>query len=64
MNKLPNVINFMILTLVTLLIWLAFTVVRSFTSEADAVVPVEIVLPINPNLDTQTLDQMESKFYE
>lgn len=64
MNKLPNVINFMILTLVTLLIWLAFTVIRSFTSEADAVVPVEIVLPLNPNLDTQTLDQMESKFYE
>ncbi len=54
----------MILTLVTLLIWLAFTVIRSFTSEADAVVPVEIVLPLNPNLDTQTLDQMESKFYE
>jgi hypothetical protein len=61
MNKLPNVINLMILTLVTLLIWLSFTVIRSFTAEPAAIVPVEIVLPINPNLDSQTLDQMETK---
>lgn len=61
MNKLPNVINLMILTLVTLLIWLTFTVIRSFTAEPAAVVPVEIVLPINPNLDSQTLDQIETR---
>lgn len=64
MNKLPNVINLMILTLVTLLIWLSFTVIRSFTKEPAAVVPTEIVLPINPKLDTQTIDQMESRIYE
>lgn len=53
----------MILTLVTLLIWLSFTIFRSFTREAAPVVPVEIVLPVNPKLDTNTIKQMEQRLY-
>lgn len=63
MNKLPNVVNLMILTLVTILIWLVFNIYRSFTRQAPPAVPVEIVLPINPRLDTTTIDQMEQRLY-
>lgn len=63
MNKLPNVINLMILTLVTILIWLSFTVYRSFTREATPVVPVEVVLPVNPQLDLEVIKMMEQKLY-
>lgn len=63
MNKLPNVIALMILTLVTLLIWLTFTIFRSFTREAAPVVPVEIVLPVNPKLDSSTVNQMQQRLY-
>ncbi len=61
MNKLPNVVALMILTLVTLLIWLSFTVFRSFTMEAPPVVPPEVVLPVNPNLDTRVIDEMQQR---
>lgn len=61
MNKLPNVVALMILTLVTLLIWLSFTVIRSFTAEAPPVVPPEVVLPVNPKLDTTVIDQMQQR---
>ena len=63
MNKLPNVIALMVLTLVTLLIWLTFNVYRSFTKDTPPAVPEEIILPLNPKLDTVVIDEMETRQY-
>lgn len=63
MNKLPNVIALMILTLVTLLIWLTFNVYRTFTSETPPAVPEEVILPIDPRLDTTVINEMETRLY-
>lgn len=63
MNKLPNVVALLILTLVTLLIWLTFNVYRSFSSEAPPAVPQEVVEPINPRFDTEVINQMETRLY-
>ncbi len=63
MNKLPNLIVLMILTLITLLIWLTLNIYRNFTKETPPAVPIEIVLPVSPYLDTETIDQMEKRIY-
>lgn len=62
-NKLPNIVILLILTLITTLFWISFNVYRVFTTKPDAVVPQEISLPIDPKLDTNTLDMIKSKSY-
>ncbi|HLD92328.1 MAG TPA: hypothetical protein VI795_02930 [Patescibacteria group bacterium] len=57
-KKLPSIIILLILTAITVVFWVSFTIYRVFTKEEPVVVPNEITAPINSNLDMDTLDEI------
>jgi len=57
-KKLPSIIILLILTAITVVFWVSFTIYRVFTKEEPVVVPTEITAPINSNLDMDTLDEI------
>lgn len=63
-NKLPSLVVLLILTLITVVFWIMFSVYRTYTNkEVSTNVPREILLPISPNLDESTIDIMQTKIY-
>ncbi|MFZ3301712.1 MAG: hypothetical protein WA152_03305 [Microgenomates group bacterium] len=60
-KKLPSIVALMILTLITAIFWMMFSVYRSFTKPAPVTVPEEVVNQINPRLDTETIELMSTK---
>jgi len=62
-QKKPNLVILGILTLITVLFWIGFSVYRSLTSEAPVKVPSEILEPISPTLDTETLSKVGNKLF-
>lgn len=62
-EKTPNIIPFFVLTTTTLMFWTFFDIYRNFKKETPAVVPPEIIAPINPKLDVATLDELDQRFY-
>jgi hypothetical protein len=60
-KKLPNLIILFILTLITILFWISFSIYQVFTSNTSPVVPTEIILQIDPKLDIETIKTMRSK---
>jgi len=62
-KKLPPFIKILILTLITALLWVFFTIYRSFTAEPPVPVSSEIILPLNPKLDQKTIEEIKGKKY-
>lgn len=62
-NNLPNIIVLFILTLITILFWISFSIYRVFTTKPEPQVETKIINPISGNLDSQTLDQIEERIY-
>lgn len=62
-TKLPNLIAILILTLITVVMWVAFSVYRAVTSTPTATVPVEVTEPISPILDEEAMTQIESRLF-
>jgi len=62
-NKLPSLISILILTLITSVMWVSFNVYRALTTEAPAEVSPEILKALTPNLDTQTVGQIQSRLF-
>lgn len=62
-QKKPNLVVLGILTLITILLWVGFNAYRSFTSEVPVKVPSEILEPISPTLDTETLRKVGNKLF-
>ncbi|MEK7168750.1 MAG: hypothetical protein AAB778_01945 [Patescibacteria group bacterium] len=60
-KKLPSVVSLMILTLITSIFWMMFTIYRSFTKPTPTVVPDEVINQIVPKLDTETIEMMKTK---
>ena len=58
-KKLPTVVSLTILTLITAVFWMMFTIYKSFTKNIVAPVPEEIITPITPRLDFQTIEQIK-----
>lgn len=61
--KKPNTVILGILTLITVLFWIGLSAYRSFTSEVPVKVPGEILEPISPLLDTETLAKVSNKLF-
>lgn len=59
----PNTVTVIILTTITVVFWVFFSVYRILTTTATPPVTDEILAPIDPNLDTTTLDSLETKIY-
>lgn len=62
-NKLPSLVVVLILTLITAVMWISLNIYRSLTSKPAPAVPPEISEPLTPTLDTQTLNQINSRLY-
>lgn len=60
-NKLPSIVIIMILTLITVVFWLMFTIYRAFSTETEIDVSTKVLSPINPNLDKSTLQKMQER---
>lgn len=61
--KAPKLVHIAILTTITVLAWVFFETYRALTSQPDVNVPEEILEPLNPNLDTATLDKINQRVY-
>ncbi|MFH1863881.1 MAG: hypothetical protein ABIJ85_03175 [bacterium] len=62
-NKLPSIVTTAVLTSITIVTWIVFSVLRIFTSKPDSPVPPNILKPINGNLETNSLDTLEGKIF-
>lgn len=62
-KKLPSLIILIVLTSITILFWISFSIYQVFTKEASPIVPEEVILQIDPKLDTNTLNIMKSRIY-
>lgn len=59
--KAPNLVVIAILSVITIVFWIGFSVFRAFTKEPDPKVPAEILAPLNPTLDLEALNRLERR---
>ena len=62
-NKLPSLVAILILTLITSVMWISFSVYRALTTETPLKISKTILEPLNPSLDEETIGQIESKIF-
>lgn len=62
-KKLPNLVVLSILTLITSLFWIGFNIYQALTREPSPIVPPDVILQIDPKLDTDTITLMKNKSY-
>jgi len=62
-KKTPSLISTLILTTITLVSWVFFSIYRAFVKPQPVVVPPEILEPIDPELDTDSLNKLKERFY-
>ena len=60
-KKLPSLVILMILSLITVLFWVSFSVYRVFTNKPAPIVPEEIIRDLNPTLDSSLIKEMEQR---
>ncbi len=61
--KIPSIVAVMILTVITISVWIVFSVVRIFTTEPTLSIPPEILNPLNPNYDKNVVDKIQERIY-
>lgn len=62
-KKLPNLISILILTLITVVMWITLNIYRAISNEPTPSVPNEISAPLTPDLDKDTIKTIESKIF-
>lgn len=62
-QKLPNLVTIAVLTVITIFFWIGLEVYRVLSTKPAPSVPEEILAPLNPELDTITLDKLEERVY-
>ncbi len=62
-NKLPSLIPILILTLITVVMWVSLDVVRLLKKTPELVVPKDISQPLTPTLDENSINQIESRIF-
>lgn len=62
-SKMPSLVSILILTLITVVVWISFDVYRLFNRPPDPVVPEEVSKPLDPTLDQETINQIESRLF-
>lgn len=61
--KPPNSVTVIVITTVTIIFWVFFSVYRVLTSQPEPDVPPEILAPLNPNLNQDALQRIENGIY-
>lgn len=62
-NKAPSIVAIAVLTLITVVFWIFFSVLRLLSTKPAVSVPDEILAPINPTLDTNVLNSLQQRYY-
>ncbi len=62
-TKLPSLIPILILTLVTVVMWVSLDVVRLLKKTPELVVPAGVSQPLTPTLDESSINQIESRIF-
>jgi hypothetical protein len=62
-NKLPNIVSILILTLITVIMWVSFSVYRAVTDKPAPTITKTISEPLSPRLDTDTINKIESSVF-
>ncbi|MEK7521488.1 MAG: hypothetical protein AAB599_01660 [Patescibacteria group bacterium] len=60
-QKGPNVMLFAVLTTITIFVWIGFEVYSILNQKTLEAIPDSVLLPIDPNLDLETLKKLESR---
>ena|SRR5260221_261252 len=61
--KTPTAVTTGVLTLITIIFWAGFELYRAFTIKPTPTVPAEIMNPLDPSLDTKSLDGLGQKLF-
>jgi len=61
--KSPRLVTIAIISTATIIFWIFFEVYRIFSASSPVNVPEELLQPINPTLDTPTLQSIESRVF-
>lgn len=62
-SKVPGLITILIMTLITSVMWVGFSIYRSLTTKPAPNVPAPISQPLTPSLDSATIEKMNSRIY-
>jgi hypothetical protein len=62
-TKLPSLIPILILTLITVVMWVSLDVFRTLKKTPELVVPTGVSQPLIPTLDENSIKQIESRFF-
>jgi hypothetical protein len=60
-TKLPSLVTILILTLITVVVWVTFDVYRLFNKADDPVVPESVSAPLVPTFDSDAINQFRSR---
>lgn len=62
-NKLPSLVTIAMLTLITIIFWIFFSVFRLLTTKPGIQVADEILRPLTPTLDRAALEKLQARIY-
>ena len=62
-NKLPSVITILILTLITIVVWISLSIYRALSKKPAPSVPEEISKSLTPTLDMDSLGKIQSRLF-
>ncbi len=61
--KLPNAVAILVLTLITVVMWVSFSIYHAVGKKPDVKIPAEVSKPLTPTLDTEVINMIESRTY-
>ena len=62
-SKAPSYVTIAILSVITVFFWIIFSILRLLSAPTKISVPDEILTPLNPNLDLDTLNNLENRLF-
>jgi hypothetical protein len=62
-QKLPSLVVIIILTTITAIFWVAFSVYRVFSAKPSPDIPTDILAPLTPILDRATIEKIQGKLF-
>lgn len=61
--KTPTAVTTAVLTLITIFFWAGFEIYRAITAKPIPVVPAAVINPLDPTIDTKTLDNISQRLF-
>ncbi len=62
-TRLPNLIILLILTSITIVFWVVFSIYSAVSKPPNIELPNELLEDVNPKLDSETVNQIKSRNY-